>query len=70
MITYFNRLKVEEAKRMLTESTQSVTHIADSLGFREVKYFDAIFKKYTGTSPVTYRENVTKNKKQHEGGTV
>lgn len=70
LITYFNRLKVEEAKRMLTESTQSVTHIADSLGFREVKYFDAIFKKYTGTSPVTYRENVTKNKKQHEGGTV
>lgn len=63
LITYFNRLKVEEAKRMLAESTQSVTHIADSLGFREVKYFDAIFKKYTGTSPVSYRENVTKNKK-------
>ena len=63
LITYFNRLKVEEAKRMLEESTQSVTHIADSLGFREVKYFDAIFKKYTGTSPVSYRENVTKNKK-------
>ena len=59
LITYFNRLKVEEAKRMLEESTQSVTHIADSLGFREVKYFDAIFKKYTGTSPVSYRENVT-----------
>jgi len=63
LITYFNRLKVEEAKRMLVESSQSVTHIADSLGFREVKYFDAIFKKHTGTSPVNYRENVTKNKK-------
>ena len=63
LITCFNRLKMEEAKRLLAETTDSVTEIAGSLGIREVKYFDAIFKKYTGTSPVTYRENVTKNKK-------
>lgn len=68
LITCFNRLKVEEAKRMLAESTQSVTNIAGSLGFREVKYFDAIFKKHTGVAPVAYRENAINNKKPNKGG--
>lgn len=57
LITYFNRLKVEEAKTLLLKSKKSVTDISESLGFREVKYFDAVFKKYTGTTPVAYREN-------------
>lgn len=56
----FNRLKIEEAKRLLTQTNQSVTDIAGSLGFREVKYFDAIFKKFTGATPVIYR-----NKENH-----
>lgn len=57
LIDCFNRLKVEEAKRLLTQTKQSVTVIAGSLGFREVKYFDAIFKKFAGTTPVAYRNN-------------
>ena len=60
MIDYYNGLKIEEAKRLLTQSSRSVTDIAGSLGFREVKYFDAIFKKSTGMTPVTYR-----NKENH-----
>lgn len=63
LITCFNRLKIEEAQRMLRESSESVTAIACSLGFREVKYFDAIFKKQTGVTPVAYRENAVKNMK-------
>lgn len=51
----FNQLKMEEAKRLLRQSNLSVTDIAGSLGFREVKYFDAIFKKFSGMTPVTYR---------------
>lgn len=57
LIACFNRLKIEEAQRLLRESTQSVTSIAGSLGFRDVKYFDAIFKKHTGVTPVAYRTN-------------
>ena len=60
LMDYFNRLKIEEAKQLLTQSTRSVTDIAGSLGFREVKYFDAIFKKSTGMTPVAYR-----NKEHH-----
>ncbi len=63
LITCFNRLKLEEAKRMLTETSHSVTTIACSLGFREVKYFDALFKKQVGMTPLAYRESGAKNLK-------
>ena len=56
----FNRLKIEKAMHLLTQTNQSVTTIAGSLGFREVKYFDATFKKFTGMTPVKYR-----NKEKH-----
>jgi len=55
LIACFNRLKMEEAKRLLVESAQSVTTIAVSLGYQDVKYFDAIFKKHAGVTPVAYR---------------
>ncbi len=60
LIGCLNRLKIEEAKRLLTETDRSVTDIAGSLGFQEVKYFDAVFKKSTGMTPVKYR-----NKESH-----
>lgn len=55
LISCLNRLKMEEAKRLLAETDRSITDIAGSLGFQEVKYFDAVFKKSTGMTPVKYR---------------
>ena len=60
IISFFNRLKVEEAKRLLAENSQTITAISGSLGYQEVKYFDYIFKKYVGVSPAAFRE--AKNK--------
>lgn len=62
MISYVNRLKVEEAQRLLRETTQSIANIAWSLGFKEVKYFDMLFKKHTGLTPVAYRGYSDKSK--------
>lgn len=66
LITCFNRLKMEEAKRLLAETTDSVTAIAERLGIREVKYFDVMFKKHTGLTPNTYRERNRKKIYQKE----
>ena len=51
----FTRLKIDEAQRLLRETARPVTDIATGLGFHEVKYFDAVFKKQTGLTPVEYR---------------
>ena len=63
IITFFNKLKVSEAKKLLEQKEKSTTVIANSLGFQEVKYFDYIFKKYTGLSPAAYREKHTRRNK-------
>ncbi len=55
LISYFNLLKIEEAKRMLKQGTRTIADISDTLGFHEAKYFGTIFKKTTGMTPMDYR---------------
>lgn len=62
LLNRFNRLKTEEAKRLLKNTDLSATEISLSLGFTEPKYFGAVFKKFTGVSPMAY-------KKEHYGKT-
>lgn len=60
VIAYFNRLKMEEARRLLSETDRSVKEISELLGFSEPKYFGAVFKKQMGCSPLTYRHSGVK----------
>lgn len=52
---YRNRLKVNQAKTMLTETNLSVEQIAAETGFNSLTYFDRVFCKMTGVSPNEYR---------------
>jgi AraC-like DNA-binding protein/ligand-binding sensor protein len=53
--SYLNRLRVEKACRLLTESTMTLNQIAGSCGFEDQSWFSKIFKSYTGVSPGKYR---------------
>ena len=57
LITYINRLKIDEAQRLLKETDMTVNEISNILGFSEAKYFGAVFKRQIGLSPQAYREN-------------
>lgn len=52
---YMNSLKIDKAKEMLKNSDQSVIQIAFALDFASSNYFSAVFKKFTGYTPVEYR---------------
>ena len=54
---YCNRRKLEDAKRLLTETDFSVTQIAFDVGFHDVSYFIAQFRDKYGISPLRYRKN-------------
>lgn len=56
LFSCFNRMKIDEAKRLLTETSLSVTDISAKLGFSELKYFCSLFKKQTGFSPAAFRD--------------
>ena len=64
LITYFNKIKIEEAKKLLCESDRRAAEISELLGFSEPKYFGAIFKKQVGISPAAYREQLRKTNKE------
>jgi AraC-like DNA-binding protein/ligand-binding sensor protein len=53
---YLNRLRVEKASTMLTETTLSLNEIAGDCGFEDQSWFSKIFKAYAGISPGKYRE--------------
>lgn len=63
LVACFNRMKAKRAAQLLSETTKSVTDIAMELGFRETKYFDTVFKKHHGISPVQYREEMQRHRK-------
>ncbi|MDR2630987.1 MAG: PocR ligand-binding domain-containing protein [Spirochaetaceae bacterium] len=53
---YLNRLRVEKASTMLTETALSLNEIAGACGFEDQSWFSKIFKTYAGISPGKYRE--------------
>ncbi|MDR2516752.1 MAG: helix-turn-helix domain-containing protein [Spirochaetaceae bacterium] len=53
--SYLNRLRVEKAGRLLTETNLNLADIAGSCGFEDQSWFSKIFKSFTGTSPGKYR---------------
>lgn len=55
-IEYFNKLKIDEAKKMLESSeTIMIKDISDALGFSNQHYFSKVFKQYTGCNPSEYK---------------
>jgi len=52
---YLNRLRVEKAAAMLTETGKSLNEIAEQCGFEDQSWFSKVFKNFTGVSPGKYR---------------
>lgn len=50
-----NRVRVEEAKRLLTATDYSLSQIAVTVGFSDQSYFSKVFKRVTGLTPNRYR---------------
>ena len=52
---YLNMVRIEESKRLLSNTNYSVIDIAIATGFEDQSYFSKVFKKYTGFTPKQYR---------------
>ena len=56
VMAYFTRMKIERAKRMLRETSFSVTEISDRLAFDTPNYFSKTFRRITGYTPLQYKK--------------
>ena len=60
---YIIHCRVEEAKRQLLESRETITEIAFELGFSSSQYFSNTFKAKTGMRPIEYRKAIEEFRK-------
>lgn len=53
---FITAVKMDEAKRLLEITKKTSAEIAQILGYSTQSYFQNVFKKYTGKTPVEYRQ--------------
>ncbi|ONM48200.1 AraC family transcriptional regulator [Nocardia donostiensis] len=54
---YLRRLRLDEARRLLSETTSSITDIAYSAGFNDVSTFTRAFRRVHGITPREWRRD-------------
>ncbi len=56
IVTYTNRLRIQEAKRLLTGTEKTIMEISAELGYNNDQSFNRYFKKFEGMTPGEYRK--------------
>lgn len=56
----YTKMKIDRAKKLISEQRYFMTEISEMLGFNSVHYFSRTFKKITGMSPSSYSQSVRK----------
>ena len=54
---YLTHVRMEEARKLLVNTSYSVAEIAMRVGFRDARYFSQVFKKHVGKTPELYRRD-------------
>ena len=54
-IEYLNRIRIEEATKLLIQGTESISEISGMVGYSDHSYFCKVFKKIKGLSPSQYK---------------
>lgn len=60
VLEYLQRIRVEAAKRRLETSRETVAEVMYEVGYSDAKAFRDVFVKFSGLSPVLYRERYAK----------
>lgn len=55
---FVNEFRIVHATKLLSESQSSITEICFESGFNNFSHFNKLFKKYTGQSPLKYRNEM------------
>lgn len=60
-MTYLAHRRIQEAQRLLRDTTRSISQIAFDTGFGDSNYFSRRFYQVTGTSPRAYRSSLQRD---------
>ncbi|GHV27747.1 hypothetical protein FACS18948_5630 [Clostridia bacterium] len=57
---YINQCRIEEAKRLMSDTSLTVTEISLAVGFDNIPYFSTVFKKFVHETPSDWMRKVRK----------
>jgi len=60
-IDYVTEFRIGKAKTLLSESNWKVYEVGEMVGYENPRYFTLIFKKFTGQTPLEYRNTTYKS---------
>jgi two-component system response regulator YesN len=52
---YITLLRLSKAKELLKNTNESITHIANQVGYLDSKHFYKVFKKWVNKTPLEFR---------------
>lgn len=55
---YLNQYRIDIAKELLKNLDLKIYQVSEMAGYQNYKYFNLVFKKYTGYSPKEYRNHI------------
>ena len=58
MVNYITSLRLSQAKRLIREGNLNFTQIAAKIGYENIYYFSALFKKHIGKTPSEYMRSL------------
>jgi len=56
-IDYLTNRRIEEARKLLSETNLSIKEISQKVGYNDPNYFTRVFKRVLSTSPTSFRNN-------------
>ncbi|MDK2787752.1 MAG: two-component system, response regulator YesN [Epulopiscium sp.] len=59
-VDILNEIRIDAAKKLLTESNYKIYEIASQVGYSDIAYFSKIFKRITGVTPSQFRNKMYK----------
>lgn len=59
-IEYLNKIRIEEATKLLVQSDIPISEIGPMVGYSDHSYFSKMFKKIKGMSPSQYRRKIVR----------
>ncbi|MDF2613399.1 MAG: putative response regulatory protein [Clostridia bacterium] len=55
-VDYINKMRIEEAKKLLLQRKMTIQEIAEQVGYNNTSYFTQTFKSYEGITPKQYQK--------------
>lgn len=56
VVEFIQKIRIQQACSLLKETNNTITSIANQVGYGNIKFFGELFKRYTGKTPSAYRK--------------